>query len=118
MFRSWIFLGFNLLIAQLKRIFGMRRGEKDFLKNYIEDGIHPISSSSLDVIYSMEKCISCGYCEIKGKKGVSLIPHITRDLSQYDSFSIKNLLSGEEECPFGVQLSKSGIQIYPKEKEF
>jgi len=118
MLKSWLFLAFNFFLAQLKKFFSMRKGVKSFIKNYEEDGIYPVSSNALEIISSMEKCISCGYCEIKGKNGASQVPHIIRDISQYESSSIDNLLSGKEECPFGVQLSKAKLEIKLKEIDF
>jgi len=118
MLKSWLFLAFNFLFAQLKKILRMRKGVKSFIKNYMEDGIYPVSEEGLTTISSMEKCVSCGYCEIKGKNGVSQVPHILRDISSCGVSFVENLLSGEEECPFGVELSKAKIPITQKEIGF
>ncbi len=115
MLKSWLFLAFNFILAQVKKILGMRKGEKSFIKNYAEDGIYPLSPEIQEVILSMEKCISCGYCEIKGKKGISLLPHIIRDIAQYETFPVDEFLSGEEVCPFGVNLSNAKVLTKFKE---
>jgi len=117
MLKSWFFLAFNFFIAQLKKFLGLRKGVKSFIKNYMEDGIYPVSADGLDVISSMEKCLSCGYCEIKGKSGASQVPHILRDISSCEVSFVEDYLSGEEECPFGVDLLRAKTPVVIREME-
>lgn len=111
MLKSWLFLAFNFLLTTMKRIFGMRRGLEEFIKNYEEDGIKPVPEDIGEMLLLVERCVCCNYCEVSGRNGISSIPHSIRDISSVKTFQVKENLSGRE-CPFGVPLHKvSNFQL-------
>ena len=103
MVKSWLFLALNFVITIFKKLSGMRRGAESFIKNYESEGLYPVSPDLKEVILSAERCISCGYCEVKGEKGISIIPHLARDISMLKDLRMEIT---PVECPFGVSFDK------------
>lgn len=100
--KSWLFLALNLVISIFKRAF--RRSEKDrFVRNFIEEGLIPLSPEITKSIKNYSECMVCGYCDMKGE--FSLLPHLTKNLPDYPHFlkEFETVDLSNFFCPFGVK---------------
>lgn len=109
--KSWLFLAFNLVISIFKRVYTSSEKDK-FLNNFRDEGLLPLNPEIIAAIRNSGKCMVCGYCDLKGE--FSLIPHLTKELSDYSHFLevVETTDFSNFFCPFEVkpEMIKNGFK--------